>query len=544
MENDELVHCPNCQCLTAQSDLRPISIGAIYRHAKAVEKAQHTLVKAGQATSHDGQTIPLQSLFSDLNVNWVPMPPILEHLHYSIEEIGRHSMLQQKDTHICQQCFDVYADEIEIQQRAARLQSSKNKDRSLLSSASPRRYQQSVTSTVLEPVVFERINDRKKDFAFTTLQTSIRTRERAIDEKRRARRKLVELQISDVDWEGLPATAGKEIRRIQEEMTMDLAVIQDAEIAATTTSTGGALVPISPQQRRGGSAKSTRNLSPTRRLGSAHSHRGGVGAPLLPVVGEPLSKDELDQIHALTGAVVPVSQDPRTSFDVPLQHRFMHELWMRMCSELDFGAQDAFLHLTDAKGEHVLQHQKTGKDAAAAAAGGTATPAPAHSITVSVPSPDDSKSAMFVSRNDSLFANSVNKRNAKYGPETVPIRHPFFPILQRNQLRLPTPPVPLMVQKPNEVSTAANVEDAIQRIDHLLLKNSKAIRRAGMQDAYLLRELSQEEQDMLAIVVGDPTIEVPSDDDDDDIAQFDSEDGDDDYIEEDEEDPGDVFDDY
>lgn len=537
MDNDELIHCPNCQCLTAQSDLRPISIGAIYRHAKSLEKAQHALVRAGNAQSKDGQTIPLQSLFSDLNVNWMPMPPILEHLHYSIEEISKHATLQQKDTHICNQCYDVYADDIEIQQRAARLQnggaSNRGRDRSLLGSASPRRH---VTSTVLEPVVFERNNDRKKDFAFTTLQTSIRTRERAIDEKRRARRKLVELQISDVDWEGLPATAGKEIRRIQEEMTLDLAVIQDGSEAAADGNSGALVQVMSPeQQRRCGSARSPKSAS---RMGSARSHRGG--APLLPLVGEPLSKEELDQIYALTGSVVPVVQDPRTSFDVPLQHRFMHELWMRMCSELEFGSEDAFLHLTDAKGDHVLSHlqKTTGSPSSPVAAPATNT------ITVSVPSPDVLPAPQFVTRNDSLFASSTNKRSTRSGPETVPIRHPFYLILQKNQLRLPTPPVPLMVQKPNEVSTAANVEDAIQRVDHLVLKNSKAIRRNGMQDAFLVKELSQEEQDMLAIVVGDPTIEVPSDDDDD-IAQFESEDDDDDFVEEDEEDHGDgMFDDY
>lgn len=532
MEDEELVGCPNCQCLTAQSDLRPISIGAIYRHARVVEKAQYALVKAGQAQSSDGQVIPLQSLFSDLKINWVPMPPILEHLNYNIEEIGRHTSLQQKETHICQQCFDVYADEQEVNHRAARAQSAHNRRGG---HSSPKKYQSS--SSALE---FERNSDRKKDFAFTSLQTSIRTRECAIDEKRRARRKLVELQISDVDWEGLPASAGKEIRRIQEELShMELAVIggsTDSGIAA------GSLVPSSPpdKQHRYGSAK---YQSPSRRLGSAHSARGHT---LLPLVGDPLTSDEVDQIYALTGSVIPVDEDPRTSFDVPLQHRFMHELWTRMCSELDYGAEDKFLHLTDARGEHVRQHQQKAGAQVSPTSDPVVMPS-AQIISVSVP-PDPTISAErppeFNPRADSLFSASTSCRGFAKVHDPVPVRHPFFLLLHKNQLRLPTPPVPLMVQKPNVVSTAANVEDAILRVDHLLLKNGKAIRQRGMQDAFMFKELTREEQDLLAVVVGDPTIVVASDDDDDDIAHFESEEEDDAYVEEDEEDGAGAFDDY
>lgn len=505
MEDEELIECSNCHCLCPLGDFRPISIGAIVRHAKRIEQAQHLLVKSGHAQSPDGKLIPLQSLFSDQNVNWVPAPPILQQLKYNVQEISAHKSLQKKDTHICTSCFDIYADEAEMRHRVE----SENLVAARKRVASAKRQSSQLVSGKAN--IFIRESDRKNDFAFTTLQSTIRFHERMIEEKRSARQKLIENQAIDIDWEGLTPSMNREIKAIQEERSGTALSPFDGASAFHS----GSLVPLSP----GRGETSPRRQSPSKqRLGSAR-------AQPLPGVGAPVTDDEVAEISAIAGLSDP---EVHSSFDVPLQHRFMHELWTRMCTELDFGAEDKYLFLTDVKG--VYKHLSNSTAASPATA---QLPA----VSINLPPPDPSAEGGQNGFGVSWAADESVRPPVVSAPmstvkkdDTVPLRHPFFLLFRKNQLRLPTPPVPLVMQKPNVVSTAANVEDALLRVDNVVLTNAKKIRRAAMQSA-LMSELTAEEQDLLADVVGDATIVVP-DDEDDDIFDFGAEE-DEEFFEED-----------
>lgn len=473
MIDDELVDCPNCQCLCPGSELRPVSIGCVYRQARKAEEAHQALVKAGQGQTPDGKVIPIRALFSDFKTNWIPLPPILDVLHYNLREIAEHKSLQKKDTHICQTCYDAFVDDEEVKYRleveAKKHSKSKAKFVGIVSDA------------------FTRESDRKNDFTFTNLQTKLRTVDRLFAEKRAARQQLIVANSQPIDWEGMNVAATREIKRIQsggDEMSLSNSELQVVEHSPSRT-------------------------SPSKLKASAH-HSPSRHGQLVPVSNVPLDEDELNDIAKLTLHGTEVATV--CSYDVSLPHRFMHDLWTTMCSVMEFGAEDPYLYMTDVTGKFLKHHTQAADGGAASTENAEGGQTPRRFSAADEPSPT------VVADPDTEGSPYTSPTKASSGRskviDKVPVHHPFFALYRKNQLRLPTPPVPTIVQTVGLVSSSAEFDDPLLEVDQKILANGKTIVNSGLADPFVAKELSTDERVLLSEIVGNEDITVDEDADD------------------------------
>jgi hypothetical protein len=207
---EAVLQCSNCEAKVDADDLRPISIGAIIRHAKTASRT--FLLHAEELVSHEGGMVEAEAALSKESLIWIVLPQVLARLSRPSTELlslPPQSPLSRKTVRVCSGCFDLFADEVELK----RIQNS----------GKPR-----PTNSTARSGVAPQNGNGEIDMVFTDIQLKHRDHEKILRKKANWRATLAKSYGDQIDWTSLPTSAAvqREMKSVYAASRVPIGTIQ------------------------------------------------------------------------------------------------------------------------------------------------------------------------------------------------------------------------------------------------------------------------------------------------------------------------------